>query len=250
MTPAPVVAQMQEEISKFFNCHIDEIDLDGGGGSWPKPMAFELGPRDFLDFAEADLNAGISTHTLVNATSNLKRAVDCQLDHFLHVLNLDQFYRRKRLGVDRKLGLLKKSGIFRSRSIEKLNALRNRLEHHYEAPVLEDVEVYFDLVAAFVSVVEAAIPLAGTSSEVSFTLMNGGRIDGKFSRDEPRMLLLLEHSESSYSRTFEANMSYSKDASSDLDRFAYLLRVHMLLRKWYDGCLTDRQFLKAIGTAE
>ncbi|MGJ4748478.1 hypothetical protein ACQV5M_19110, partial [Leptospira sp. SA-E8] len=115
---------MEKEIVDFFQKYIAELDVDSSGGGWPKVPAFELLPRDFLDFAERDLEAPRSTQTLVNATSNLKRAVDCQLDFLLCALNLDAFYRNKRLGIDRKLGLLTRAGIFRSRSIEKLNALR------------------------------------------------------------------------------------------------------------------------------
>jgi hypothetical protein len=146
---------------------------------------------------------------LVNATANLKRAVDCQLDSLLCTLNLDEFYRAKRLGVDRKLGFLKRAGIFRSRSIEKLNALRNRLEHHYEKPKIEDVEVYFDLVAAFVSVVEAVIPLAGFQSNLTSALICGGGVESAFSRDEPRLRLTLKHNPSAYHCIFEVDMSES-----------------------------------------
>ena len=241
---------MEQEITNFFTKYIEELDIDSGGGGWPKVPDFELLPRDFLDFAERDLEAPRSIHTLVNATSNLKRAVDCQLDYFLCTLNLDGFYRSKRLGIDRKLGLLKRAGIFRSRSIEKLNSLRNRLEHHYEAPNIEDVEVYFDLVAAFVSVVESVIPLAGFQSNLSNSLVCGGGVESDFSHDEPRLRLTLSHTPSDYRRIFESDLSKSLDPVGDLENFAYLLRVHMLLRKLEESGITETHFLKALNGSE
>ncbi|MBU0541672.1 MAG: hypothetical protein KKC58_04665 [Gammaproteobacteria bacterium] len=241
---------MEQEITEFFTKYIDELDVDSGGGGWPQVPDFELLPRDFLDFAEKDLEAPRSTHTLVNATSNLKRAVDCQLDYLLCTLNLDEFYRNKRLGIDRKLGLLKRAGIFRSRSIEKLNALRNRLEHHYEKPKIEDVEVYYDLVAAFVSVLESVIPLAGFQSNLSNGLVCGGGVESDFSREQPRLRLTLEHNPSGYKKVFEVDLSASTDVATDIENFAYLLRVHMLLRKLEDSAITPPHFLKALEGSE
>ena len=237
---------MEQEIIDFFNKYIDELDIDSGGGGWPKTPEYELLPRDFLDFAEQDLKTPSSVHSLINATSNLKRAVDCQLDYFLWTLNLDSYYRSKRLGVDRKLGLLKRAGIFRSRSLTKLNELRNRLEHHYEVPKIEDVEVYFDLVAAFVSVVESVIPLAGFQSRLVNALVCGGEVDSSFSHDAPKFELTLEHIPSGYKKTFEASMSKSKNHKADLENFAFLLRVHMLLRKLEESAITGKHFLKAL----
>lgn len=124
--------------------------------------------------------------------------------------------------------------------------MRNRLEHHYEVPKIEDVEVYFDLVAAFVSVVESVIPLAGFQSRLTNALVCGGGVDSSFSHDAPKFELTLEHSPSGYKKTFEASMSKSKNPKTDLESFAYLLRVHMLLRKLEESAITEKHFLKAL----
>ncbi len=69
---------MEQEITDFFAKYIEELDVDSGGGGWPKVPDFELLPRDFLDFAERHFAAPRSIHTRVNATSNHKRAADSQ----------------------------------------------------------------------------------------------------------------------------------------------------------------------------
>lgn len=239
---------MEDEIIKFFTDYIDELDAHTGGGRWPKTPDFELLPRDFLEYAEQDLRETQTPRTLVNATANLKRAVDCQLDFFLSTLNLDKFYREKRLGVDRKLGLLRRAGIFRSRSLAKLNTFRNRLEHHYEVPKIHDVEAYFDLVAAFVAVVESTIPLAGLQSNLSNVLTCGGCVESDFSYEQPRIRLTLEHVPNGYKRIFEADMSQSKNPSADLDAFGFLLRVHTLFRKYEEASITPVHFLKMLSS--
>jgi hypothetical protein len=237
---------MESEIISFFERHVEELDADGCGGYRPNLPSFDLLPRDFVEFAERDLRTSTSTHSLVNATSNLKRAIDCQLDYLLCVLNLDKLYREKRLGVDRKLGLLKRSGIFRSRSIEKLNVFRNRLEHHYELPKIEDVEVYFDLVAAFVNVVEAIIPSLGFGASLTWTMSEGGHVETVFSYDEPKLYLKLKHDCSSYEKTFEADLSQSTNVTADLDSFVFLLRVHILLTKLYENAIGVKHFLSSL----
>lgn len=82
------------EIIKFLEEHIEDLMSSGGSGSSLSQPNFDITPRDFLDFAEKDLEQPNSIHSLVNATSNLKRAIDCQLDSFLILLNLDNFYRK------------------------------------------------------------------------------------------------------------------------------------------------------------
>lgn len=237
---------MEAEVIAFFEEHACELVGLGGSGSSPKLPEFELLPRDFIEFAERDLKAGGSTYSLVNATSNLKRAIDCQLDYILVVLNLDKLYREKRLGVDRKLGFLKKAGIFRSRSIEKLNVFRNRLEHHYEVPDIEDVEVYFDLVSAFVNVVEATIPALGWSASQEMRLEDGGIVSTEFEFEGPAVEVNFRHGADAVKQVYRVDISTSPDVVAALDSFSFLLRVHLLLRKLDDGAIGERHFLAAL----
>lgn len=236
---------MESEVIAFFEECICDLEGQSGYSSSPCLPDFEVLPRDFVEYAERDLRGGESTHSLINATSNLKRAVDCQLDYILSVLNLDKLYREKRLGVERKLGFLKKAGVFRSRSIEKLNTLRNRLEHHYEIPKIQDVEVYFDLVSAFVSVVEAAIPAFGANSILTMGLVGGGVVETQFKFDGPEIKLTLER-DGLNGRIFHVDFSKSRDIISDLDSFSFLMKIHLLLRKVDDCAIGDRHFLAVL----
>lgn len=236
----------RKEIISFFEKHIDELEGDGGGGGQLSQPHFDLTPRDFLDFSEKDLEKPDSTHSLVNATSNLKRAVDCQLDSFLVLLNLDEFYRKKRLGVDRKLGFLEKSGLFRSKSLGKLNRLRNRLEHHYEIPNIEDVEVYYDLVVAFVSVVEGAMPLVGHNSHLSMELSSGGYVSTEYKRDNPSIEISLAHVDSNLDLKLVCDISSDDSNVEKLEEFAFFFKVHSLLRLLDEGISSSKHVLKLL----
>ena len=60
----------------------DEIERDGSNGSNISIPIYDISSEEFLEFAE---NA-ISSETkegMVNTISNLKRALDCEMDMFL-----------------------------------------------------------------------------------------------------------------------------------------------------------------------
>lgn len=234
------------KIIKFLEKHIEDLIGSGGSGCALSQPNFDITPRDFLDFAEKDLEQPNSIHSLVNATSNLKRAIDCQLDSFLILLNLDNFYRKKRLGVDRKLGFLEKAGLFRSKSLEKLNRLRNRLEHHYEIPEIEDVEVYYDLVVAFVSVIEGAMPLVGHSSELVMELKGGGSISTTYISEKPCIQIELNHKNSELELCFNCDLSEADSNIEKLEEFAFFFKAHSLLRLYDEGISSSKHVLKML----
>lgn len=238
--------ELKEQIILFLKDNLELIERDYGGGSNKSLPAFDLTPRDFVAFAEKDLAVGeSSTHMLVNVTSNLKRAVDCQLDFLLSFLNLDKLYRHKRLGVDRKLGFLKMAGVFNARSMEKLNRFRNRLEHHYELPAFEDVDVYFDVVTAFVSIGESLISILMSSSEVSYYYehgKNGKAIESVIDYTNPSIKLELGNSEDKLS--FEVNLNKDNNPSvEDIEDFAFILKTHILLIHLFNGAITNTRLI-------
>lgn len=85
--------------------------------------------------------------------------MDCQLDTFLSAFNLNKIAGKSRLSVGNKIDFLENIGAFSSRSLRRLNTIRNRMEHEYEVPKIGDIEVYFDLVTAFVAVLESILTL-------------------------------------------------------------------------------------------
>jgi hypothetical protein len=128
---------------------------------------YDLYPRDYLEYAKSDITDS-NAKKLLDCVGNLKRAVDCQIGIFLNVFGLERYFKKRKLGIDKKLELLRAVGIFDSRTLSRLNTIRNRMEHRYEIPKIKDVEIYFDLVLAFVSVLESSIVLLSWT-EMDFT---------------------------------------------------------------------------------
>lgn len=235
---------MKYEIINLFKRNIDFIKPSGGTGLNLELPNFELSPRDFLLFAELDLSGNHSNHKLVNATSNLKRAIDCELDFLFEILNLNRLYKSKRLGIDKKLGFLSKAGIFNSRSLDKLNKLRNKLEHEYKIPKIEDVDVYFDLVSSFITIIENFISQLMSLHEVIFHYNDKKlfEVSSIINIDNPEVILTIKDNQEII--IFNKSLgSKGNDNIDDIEEFAFLLKTHMLLNNLYVGFLNNQLFI-------
>lgn len=144
-----------ERLRSFILENVDSLEFEAYDYPFDKVPDFELNPRDYLQYEEEELDRGTDTN-LINCISNLKRALDCQVDSYLHTFNLLTLVREKNLGINTKLEFLSKVGIFSSRSLSRFNTIRNKIEHEYKATHIEDIDVYFDLISAFISILERA----------------------------------------------------------------------------------------------
>ncbi|MBO1109891.1 hypothetical protein J2R62_17120 [Plesiomonas shigelloides] len=236
---------MKEKVVNYIKQNLSHLERDTTTGGYSHLPKFQLTPRDFVAFAEKDLDAeSIGPYQLVNATSNLKRAVDCQLDLLLSFLGLDGLYRQKHLGVDRKLGFFKEAGVFNARSLEKLNKFRNRLEHHYEVPNVQDVDAYFDVVSAFVTIGENLVSNLMSAYEVHLdNLLNTGLIS-KINFETPSIAIYLGDD------VLEVNLDKSaKPKIEDIQLFAFLLRIHILLIHFFNGAITPEALISDLEKA-
>lgn len=106
---------------------------------------FKINPENFIDYANTDIKS-TCTHGLVNALSNSKRAVDCQIDKLLCSLGIGI----KNRNLPQKITILKELGIVAPKIISKLIKKRNYLEHRYICPKREEVEDAVDIAALFI----------------------------------------------------------------------------------------------------
>ena len=105
---------------------LPEVNHEGGSGENLKFPEFDLMPHDYLNFAEKSIKDK-SNFSKINCVSNLKRALECEMDTFLHVMGLFELVKEKNLGFDKKLDFIGKIEIYESRSFNKLNTLRNKV---------------------------------------------------------------------------------------------------------------------------
>lgn len=125
-----------------FDYHHLAVSLDGGGFCL---IDLEISPTEFLLQAEKDFEAGDSSFYL-NCITNAKRAIVCQMDEILVSFGFDSL----RWNIPKKIECLNKLGILTPPVLRKVSQIRNLLEHNYNKPSKEDVEVAMDIATLFV----------------------------------------------------------------------------------------------------
>ena len=131
-----------------------EWDLIPDGGSGSQFSGFELGPADYVQQAEADLLQEADGANL-NAVSNAKRAISCQIDEILLYFG----YSALRWDNRRKISTVASMGITAPRILGKLNATRNLLEHSYRRVSRSEAEDAVDVATLFVAAASPVLHL-------------------------------------------------------------------------------------------
>ncbi|WP_318641453.1 hypothetical protein [Flavobacterium ardleyense] len=111
---------------------------------------FDISPQEFITYAETDL-ANDYSHNTINALSNAKRALDCQLDSILILLGYYNLSQKKFWSFPKKVELINDLGIIAPNILRKINKQRNLLEHQFVKPSREDVEDFLDITTLFIS---------------------------------------------------------------------------------------------------
>jgi|ERR1041385_114580 hypothetical protein len=145
--------------------------LSGGNtdplGLAPKIPKYDVYPRDYLQFAEEELAIG-TARSKIACVANLKRAVDSQVEIFLKAYGLYDLVAAQGGGLGARLEFLERVGLFNSRALRRLNAIRNKVEHEFRVPEIQELDVYHDLAYALVSLLEKVILLPFTSHQTLF----------------------------------------------------------------------------------
>lgn len=119
---------------------------------------FQIKPDDFLCYARVDLDQG-DERGLVNALTNTKRAIECQIDTLLFHYGFSKFVKKNRLGFPQKTEILQNLGILTPGILDRINSKRVRLEHYYEKPDKERVEDAIDVSILFIEFTNKFMPL-------------------------------------------------------------------------------------------
>ncbi|MBN6714050.1 hypothetical protein JSY17_08585 [Pseudomonas capsici] len=140
------------DIKDFCLAHrfdMSKCAVASGGGSF-EMTELKVSPIEFLILAEDDFESG-GLAALVNATTNVKRAIVSQLDQLL----ISFGYPSLRWSVPKKIERIRALGLLAPRLLRKVVDMRNILEHEYVTPELEKVEEALDVASLFVMSVSA-----------------------------------------------------------------------------------------------
>lgn len=152
-----------------FILRTDEIERDASSGSDISIPIYDISPEEFLDFAEKAI-VSETKEGIVNAVSNLKRALDCEMDMFFESINIKRIFDKKNLKFDRKTQFLASIGLFPIQTINKLNFMRNKLEHEYKIPEIYDLNTYYELVWSIVKILDLCLELLYINGEIDLEL--------------------------------------------------------------------------------
>ncbi|GAA0738649.1 hypothetical protein [Clostridium oceanicum] len=221
------------KVKHFVLEYLDVLYKDSSSGNPPKFPSYELTARDYLEFAEEELSKNTQS-SLINCISNLKRAMDCQLNTFLYSFNLSKIFNDRNLKFKKKLDFLNATGIFGPRSLARLNTIRNKMEHEYQVPKIKDIEVYYDLVTAFVSVLENVMLGLSLDNEMYFCLNEEYVVQGVFNiaylHDKPSIKIdwtITKDGKNYDKEEFEANISNK----NEIIDFAFFFRIFLLMHQ-------------------
>jgi len=147
----------------FTNCRLVEYDYLGDFND-----IFEVTPLEYLTFAKESLNSD-NRKGLIDALTNAKRAIDCQIDSIITVLGYDfkkfnegSFYKftkqfintyyngKTSIGLTDKIKLLNILNIMPTLLISKNRNLRNIIEHEYKLPKYEEVQEAIEIAELFI----------------------------------------------------------------------------------------------------
>ncbi|WP_133475473.1 hypothetical protein [Sediminibacterium goheungense] len=117
----------------------------GAHGNFGYVHDFAISPEAFLSFAENDLDSGQS-HKDINALSNAKRAIECQMECILKAFTLFS----SRITFPEKQVILTKIGLPASTMLNRFNKIRNDLEHRYLPPTPEQARESVELADMFI----------------------------------------------------------------------------------------------------
>lgn len=101
---------------------------------WQKVKPYDADALQFLSFAKQDIEED-SEKGRVNALTNAKRAIECRMDEFLKLSNLEVFSSRHKWNLPYKMLVLQTFGVPTPDILKRLiNTKRRLLEHRYEIP--------------------------------------------------------------------------------------------------------------------
>lgn len=229
-----------EHIIEFLSENIHELVHEGGGGFISELPEFDLYPYDYLQYAERNLNTYYNSkskiekdESLISCVSNLKRALDCQIDCLLFNYNLKSIVDKRNLSLNKKMEFLSKAGIFRSKSIERLISIRNKVEHNYSIPTIDDLEALFDLVTAFTAILNSLIAHS-TSIDTEFASFSENNSDDSQNQIIFTINYIKEKSTfivKMYDKEKKIDTKYHFSFEKDHESFALIFKANYLLHQ-------------------
>lgn len=164
------------EILKVSKINLTDMTLRNVSGTSLQENIFDISPKDFLRFAKEDLKDG-DERGYINSITNSKRAIDSQIDETIEKLisKSDNFnpivndflnYFEFDSDIPIKLKIIHSLNLAPSLLISKSRTLRNKLEHIYKKPEVQEVKEALDVAELFIGSVTGKLGTIWTEFEI------------------------------------------------------------------------------------
>lgn len=227
------------ELIKLASLNLSDLIIEQGIGSC-LCHDFQVSPLEFINFAKEDLSED-TTRGLINALTNAKRAVDCQIDSIYQAVGFSHdeqpevikafiaWHENKEGGVDAspKLKLVRALGLAPTTLISNARLLRNKLEHYYEVPDFKLAREAVEIAELFVCAVQYKMQ----SFTEEFSILNAGSIP----RESPKTRPCLYFSHNSKNKSFDITVFGSNPDSKKIETsskeisYLHLIKLSMSL---------------------
>ena len=105
----------------------------------------------YLRFAVEDLKAGKDPRNVINAASNAKRALHLRAELLSEAFGIHIKYPQNIIHFPRRLDFLRECGVVGGSVLNKLNKMRNEMEHEYLEPTADETQDFIDIVELFIA---------------------------------------------------------------------------------------------------
>ena len=130
---------------------------------------YDISAEEFLNYAKNSITKE-TKEDIINAISNLKRALDCKMDQFFESLNIRKIFKKNNLKFEQKTKFLSDIELISTYSINKLNQIRNKMEHEYKIQKINDLYTYYELVSNIIKTIDLYLELLYINGKINMTL--------------------------------------------------------------------------------
>lgn len=127
-----------------------------------------ISPELYLKFAKRDFREDDGLRSLANAVSNAKRSLHLQSELLSDALGIKSIMPRGQISFPKRIGFLRDCGVVGGTILNKLNTIRNTVEHDYIVPDAVVVQDFIDIVELFVAASERLVRSFPSMADVQY----------------------------------------------------------------------------------
>lgn len=127
-----------------------------------------VSPELYLNFAKRDFSESDGLRSLTNAISNAKRSLHLQSELLSDALGIKSITPRGQISFPKRIGFLRDCGVVGGTILNKLNSIRNTVEHDYIVPDAIVVQDFIDVVELFVAASERLIRSFPSMADIKY----------------------------------------------------------------------------------